>query len=49
MEKTGKALGDQKMVLKGKARKAAGKVQNAIGGLQDTANKRRRPSAAKYA
>jgi uncharacterized protein YjbJ (UPF0337 family) len=35
-ETVGKALGDKKMETEGKADKAAGKVQNAIGGLKDT-------------
>jgi uncharacterized protein YjbJ (UPF0337 family) len=32
---TGKALGDQKLEADGRTDKAAGKVQNAIGGLKD--------------
>ena len=31
----GKALGDKKMETDGAAEKAAGKVQNAVGGLKD--------------
>jgi uncharacterized protein YjbJ (UPF0337 family) len=34
-EAAGKALGDKKLEIDGKADKAAGKVQNAIGGLKD--------------
>jgi uncharacterized protein YjbJ (UPF0337 family) len=32
----GKALGDAKLQSEGKADKAEGKVQNAVGGLKDT-------------
>ena len=32
----GKAVGDAKLELEGKADKIEGKVQNAIGGLKDT-------------
>jgi uncharacterized protein YjbJ (UPF0337 family) len=32
----GKAIGDAKLEAEGKADKAEGKVQNAIGGLKDT-------------
>jgi uncharacterized protein YjbJ (UPF0337 family) len=32
----GRAVGDAKLVSEGKADKAEGKVQNAIGGLKDT-------------
>jgi uncharacterized protein YjbJ (UPF0337 family) len=35
-EATGKVLGDKKLEAEGKADKAAGKVQNAVGGLKDT-------------
>jgi uncharacterized protein YjbJ (UPF0337 family) len=35
-ENVGKALGDAKLQSDGKADKAEGKVQNAIGGLKDT-------------
>jgi uncharacterized protein YjbJ (UPF0337 family) len=35
-EVTGKVLGDAKLEADGKADKAAGKVQNAVGGLKDT-------------
>jgi uncharacterized protein YjbJ (UPF0337 family) len=35
-EAAGKALGDKKLETKGNAEKAAGKVQNAIGGLKDS-------------
>ena len=34
-EAAGKALGDKKLETEGSADKAAGKVQNAIGGLKD--------------
>jgi uncharacterized protein YjbJ (UPF0337 family) len=34
---TGKVLGDAKLQAEGKADKAEGKVQNAIGGLKDKA------------
>jgi uncharacterized protein YjbJ (UPF0337 family) len=34
-EATGKAFGDKKLETEGKADKAAGKVENAIGGLKD--------------
>lgn len=34
-EQTGKALGDEKLREDGKAEKAAGTVQNAVGGLKD--------------
>jgi uncharacterized protein YjbJ (UPF0337 family) len=34
-EATGKALGDKKLERKGNTEQAAGKVQNAIGGLKD--------------
>jgi uncharacterized protein YjbJ (UPF0337 family) len=44
VEKTGKAVGDQKTIAKGKAQKTVGKVQNAIGGLQDSAKKADRQS-----
>jgi len=33
----GKALGDSKMQAEGQAEKAAGKVQNAVGGIKDKA------------
>jgi uncharacterized protein YjbJ (UPF0337 family) len=35
-EKVGKAVGDAKLQSEGKAEKAEGKVQNALGGLKDT-------------
>jgi uncharacterized protein YjbJ (UPF0337 family) len=35
-EMAGKVTGDAKLESEGKADKAAGKVQNAIGGLKDT-------------
>jgi uncharacterized protein YjbJ (UPF0337 family) len=35
-EGVGKAVGDTKLQAEGKADKAEGKVQNAIGGLKDT-------------
>ena len=35
-EMTGKVVGDAKLKAEGKADKAAGKVQNAIGGMKDT-------------
>ncbi|HXE28212.1 MAG TPA: CsbD family protein [Stellaceae bacterium] len=34
-ETAGKALGDKKMESEGAAKKAEGKVQNAVGGLKD--------------
>jgi uncharacterized protein YjbJ (UPF0337 family) len=34
-EAAGKALGDKKLETKGNTEQAAGKVQNAIGGLKD--------------
>ena len=34
-EAVGKVLGDKKMETEGTADKAAGKVQNAVGGLKD--------------
>jgi uncharacterized protein YjbJ (UPF0337 family) len=34
-EAAGKAFGDKKLETEGKADKAAGKVQNAVGGLKD--------------
>lgn len=34
-EAVGKVIGDAKLVTEGKADKAEGKVQNAIGGLKD--------------
>jgi uncharacterized protein YjbJ (UPF0337 family) len=34
-ETVGKAVGDSKLVSDGKADKAEGKVQNAVGGLKD--------------
>jgi len=34
-EAAGKVLGDKKLETEGKADKAAGKVQNALGGLKD--------------
>ncbi len=38
-EGLGKALGDTKMESEGKMDKAAGKVQNTIGGLKDSLRK----------
>ncbi|MFZ0496263.1 MAG: CsbD family protein [Methylocella sp.] len=35
-EAAGKVLGDAKLESEGKADKAAGKVQNAVGGIKDT-------------
>lgn len=35
-EMAGKVTGDAKLEAEGKADKAAGKVQNAVGGLKDT-------------
>lgn len=35
-EAVGKVVGDAKLQGEGKADKAAGKVQNAVGGLKDT-------------
>jgi uncharacterized protein YjbJ (UPF0337 family) len=35
-EAAGKALGDAKLESEGKADKAAGKIQNAVGGIKDT-------------
>ena len=35
-EVAGKVTGDAKLEAEGKADKAAGKVQNAVGGLKDT-------------
>ena len=32
----GKVTGDQKLQAEGKSDKAAGKIQNAVGGLKDT-------------
>jgi uncharacterized protein YjbJ (UPF0337 family) len=34
-EAAGKVIGDKKLETDGKAEKAAGKVQNALGGLKD--------------
>jgi uncharacterized protein YjbJ (UPF0337 family) len=36
-EAAGKLTGDKKLEAEGKAGKAAGKVQNAVGGLKDSA------------
>jgi uncharacterized protein YjbJ (UPF0337 family) len=36
-EYAGKIFGDKKLETEGKADKAAGKVQNAVGGLKDAA------------
>jgi uncharacterized protein YjbJ (UPF0337 family) len=38
-ETIGKVVGDSKLAAEGKADKAAGKVQNAIGGLKDAVKK----------
>jgi uncharacterized protein YjbJ (UPF0337 family) len=35
-EAAGKAMGDSKLKGEGKADKAAGKIQNAVGGIKDT-------------
>lgn len=35
-EVAGKVTGDAKLEMEGKSDKAAGKVQNAVGGLKDT-------------
>jgi uncharacterized protein YjbJ (UPF0337 family) len=35
-EAAGKAMGDSKLKNEGKADKAAGKIQNAVGGIKDT-------------
>jgi uncharacterized protein YjbJ (UPF0337 family) len=35
-EMAGKATGDAKLKAEGRAEKAAGKVQNAVGGMKDT-------------
>ena len=35
-EGTGKLVGDSKLETEGAAEKAAGKVQNAVGGVKDT-------------
>ena len=35
-EKAGKAMGDKKTQGEGKGEKAAGKVQNTVGGLKDS-------------
>jgi uncharacterized protein YjbJ (UPF0337 family) len=35
-EAAGKVLGDAKLQAEGQADKAAGKVQNAVGGIKDT-------------
>ena len=35
-EAAGKATGDAKLTAEGRADKAAGKVQNAVGGIKDT-------------
>ena len=35
-EKAGKATGDKKMQGEGKGEKAAGKVQNTVGGVKDS-------------
>lgn len=35
-EMTGKVVGDAKLKAEGKADKAAGKVQNAVGGMKDS-------------
>ena len=35
-EVAGKVLGDAKLESEGKADKAAGKIQNAVGGVKDT-------------
>ncbi|MHB1207873.1 MAG: CsbD family protein [Rhodospirillaceae bacterium] len=38
-EAAGKAVGDQKMVVEGKMKKMEGKIQNAVGGMEDAAEK----------
>ena len=35
-ELVGKAIGDTKLELEGKADKVEGKIQNAVGGIKDT-------------
>jgi uncharacterized protein YjbJ (UPF0337 family) len=35
-ETAGKAVGDEKLKAEGRTDRAAGKVQNAVGGLKDT-------------
>jgi uncharacterized protein YjbJ (UPF0337 family) len=37
----GKVTGDSKLEAEGKADKAAGKIQNAIGGIKDTLREKR--------
>jgi uncharacterized protein YjbJ (UPF0337 family) len=39
-ETAGKALGDKKLETEGKTEKAAGKLQNAIGGLKDAVRRK---------
>jgi uncharacterized protein YjbJ (UPF0337 family) len=39
----GKAVGDVKLASQGKAEKAEGKIQNAVGGLKDTIKETRKP------
>ena len=34
-QKAGKVLGDKKMEMDGAAKKAEGKIQNAVGGMKD--------------
>ncbi len=41
-EAAGKVLGDAKLTAKGKSDKVAGKIQNAVGGLNDTLTKERK-------
>ena len=36
-ETVGKAIGDGKMASEGQAKKTEGKIQNAVGGVKDTA------------
>jgi uncharacterized protein YjbJ (UPF0337 family) len=38
-EATGKIIGDSKLVAEGKGDKAAGKIQNAVGGVKDALRK----------
>lgn len=38
-EAAGKALGDSKLIVSGKGDKAAGKFQNAVGGLKEALKK----------
>ncbi len=42
-EAAGKLTGDSKLEAEGKAEKAAGKVQNAVGGIKDTVREANKP------